>query len=173
MLTKIIQKASAALAVVSAVATMIIMLLTIIDVFSRLSGGGSIPGLLELSEVSLVFLVFCGIAYGQQKRIHVAVSLLTARLPIAAGKAAVSAGIIVLLFILGWATYATGMQAIESVMRGEVRFGITKVPIWPARIMIPIGFGLLFCEFVIQLLAVIRGEEVIRGEVPPEEEIGA
>lgn len=99
MLTKAIQSISRFLAVISAVATVVIMLLTVFDVVSRLVGGGSVPGLLELSEVALVFLVFCGIAYGQQKRIHVSVSLLTSRLPERTGRVAVAFGLIFILII--------------------------------------------------------------------------
>lgn len=174
MLPTAIQIISRILAVVSALATLIIMVLTVLDVVSRLAGGGSVPGLLELSEVALVFLVYCGIAYGQQKRIHVSVSLLTSKLPERTGRAVVVVGLLFVLVIFGWATYATGTQAIESVLRGEVRFGITKVPIWPARLVIPVGFLLLIGEVLIQLLHVLQGREQIRGEEPiSEEELSA
>ncbi|MFV0453019.1 MAG: TRAP transporter small permease [Propioniciclava sp.] len=166
MLTRIIHGFSRFLATVSALAITVIMILTVADVVSRLAGGGSVPGLLELSEVALVFLVYCGIAYGQQKRTHVSVSLLTSRLPEKVGRTFVAVGLVVTLGILAWATYASGMQAIESVLRNEVRFGITKVPIWPARIMIPIGFFLTFGEMLIELFAVLRGEEKVHSDTP-------
>lgn len=170
MLVKVIQSISRFLAIISALATLILMLLTVVDVFSRMGGGGSIPGLLELSEVALVFVVFCGIAFGQQHRTHVAVSLLTARLPENLGRVLVSIGLVVIMVIFVWATYATGVQAIESTMRQESRFGITAVPIWPSRILIPVGFGLLLLETLIQLIQVVKGEEKIRDESPISEE---
>ena len=172
-MTKAIHGLSRFLATVSALAILVIMLLTVIDVFSRWFARGSIPGLLEFSDVALVFLVYCGIAYGQQKRIHVSVSLVTSRLPENIGRIAVSIGLVVMLVLFAWATYATGIQAVESVMRGEVRFGITQTPIWPARIMIPVAFALLIGEVLIQLIDVLRGEEPIRAEPPiSEEEMG-
>jgi TRAP-type C4-dicarboxylate transport system permease small subunit len=174
VVTAQVQVLSRILAVISALATMTIMVLTVVDVTTRIAGGGSVPGLLEYSEVALVFLVFCGIAFGHQKRIHVAVDLVTARMPRHLGRIAVATGIIVLLVILAWTVYATGIAAIESVERGEVRFGITKVPIWPARVMIPVGFFLMWCEGVIQLIAVLSGQEKIRDTMPSVEgEVGA
>lgn len=170
MLTKGIQALSRFLAIISALATLAIMLLTVIDVVSRIAGGGSVPGLLEISEVALVFLVFGGIAYGQQQRIHVSVNLVVSRLPERIGRVAVAIGLVVMLVIFAWATWASGEAALESVARGEVRFGITQVPVWPARLMIPVGFGVLWFETLIQLLMVIRGEEDIRGESPVSEE---
>lgn len=170
MVVKVIQSISSFLAIISALATLILMLLTVVDVFSRMGGTGSIPGLLELSEVALVFVVFCGIAYGQQHRTHVAVSLVTSRLPEKVGRIAVSIGLVIILGVFIWATYATGVQAIESTIRQEARFGITAVPIWPSRILIPIGFALLFFETVIQLIQVLKGEEQIRDEYPVSEE---
>lgn len=162
------------LALISAVATLAIMVLIVIDVVSRMLGRGSVPGLLEMSEVALVFLVFCGIAYGLQTRAHVAVTLVTSRLPEKAGRIIVSIGLIVLTAVLVWALWATTNTAIQSTMRGEVRFGITQMPIWPARIMIPVGLLVLIGEVLIQLRAVLNGEEQIRGEVPEaDKEIAA
>lgn len=173
ILTKSIQGTSRFLALVSALTTLVIMMLTVVDVSSRLLGFGSVPGLLELSEVALVFLVFSGIAYGLQTRTHVAVSIVTARLPEKAGRAVVSVGLIILIALLVWALWATADTAIASMMRNEVRFGITHIPIWPARIMIPIGLLFTLGEALIQLRAVLGGAERIRGEVPEaDKEIG-
>ncbi|MDC4233342.1 TRAP transporter small permease [Actinomyces sp. B33] len=148
------------------------MLLTVTDVISRLITGGSVPGLLEFTEVALVFLVFCGIAYGQQQKTHVAVTLVTSRLPERIGRTVVVLGLLIILALFAWATFATGSQALDSVMRQEARFGLAAVPIWPARVVLPIGFFLLFGETLIQLLNVIGGREKIREEsLPVESEI--
>lgn len=170
MVTTVVQGASRILAVISALATFALMVLVVIDVISRLLGLGSVPGLLEISEVTLVFLVFCGIAYGMQTRTHIAVTLVTSRLPEKLGRALVTLGLVVLLVVLAWALWATGNTAIQSTLRGEVRFGITQVPIWPARIMIPIGLLVLIGEVILQLVLVLKGEEEIRGEAPVAEE---
>lgn len=170
MLTKIIQGISRLLAVLSALATLVILILIVADVVSRWLGRGSVAGVLEISEVALVFLVFCGIAYGLQSRTHVAVSLVTSRLPVRLGRVVVSVGLIVLLAVLGWALWASADVAIHSVVQGEVRFGITQVPIWPARIMIPIGLLALIGEVLLQFAAVLTGEEEVRGENPVNEE---
>jgi len=166
MLTKIFQLCSRYLAVLSAIMTIVIMGLIVVNVISRRLGRGSIPGLLELSEVGLVFLVFCGIAYGLQTRTHVAVTLATSRMSAKMGRIAVAVGLVILIVVLAWALWATADMAIKSTIRGEARFGITHVPIWPARIMIPVGLFFTLGEAVIQLIAVIRGEEKIRGEMP-------
>jgi TRAP-type mannitol/chloroaromatic compound transport system permease small subunit len=33
-------------------------------------------------------------------------------------------------------------------MMGEYRWGLIPIPIWPARLMIPVGITLLFLRFV-------------------------
>lgn len=157
MATAVIQKASRVLAVVSAAATLLVMLLTVVDVLVRLVVGGSVPGLLEYSEVAMVFLVMCGIAYGQQQRVHVSVDLVTSRLrPPAAGRV-VGGGLVIAALALCWLAYASGVSAVESIRSGEVRYGITEVPLWPARVMVPIGAGLVAAELVIQAASAFRG----------------
>lgn len=146
-------------AVASAAMTLIVMALTCTDVFSRTFTGRSVPGLLELGEVALVVLVYSGIAQAQQANVHVAVNLLTARLPVAVARTFIVIGLSFAAIVVAWGVYATGALAIDSVARQESRFGITAVPIWPARLLIPLGLLLLLAEIGIDIADVAAGRD--------------
>lgn len=163
LLIKGVQRVTRWFAVVSASLTMIIMTLIIVDVFARVFTGRSVPGLLELGEVALVFLVYAGVAQAQQTNTHVAVDLLTSRLPKRVATVTIIAGLLVAEAVIAWAVYATWIQALSSVDIREARYGITSVPIWPARLMIPIGLFLLLFEIAIDISEVIRGRSTDEG----------
>ena len=57
------------------------MLLTTADVFGRAIWARPIPGTVELSSYMLAVFVLLGIAYTQQVKGHVRVSILVARIP--------------------------------------------------------------------------------------------
>lgn len=154
-----VQRLTRWFAVASAAMTLIVMTLTCADVFSRILTGGSVPGLLELGEVALVVLVYAGIAQAQQANVHVAVDVLTARLPVAVARTLIIIGLSFAALVVAWAVYATGVLAIDSVERQESRFGITAVPIWPARLLIPLGLLLLLAEIGIDIADVAAGRD--------------
>jgi TRAP-type mannitol/chloroaromatic compound transport system permease small subunit len=57
---------------------------------------------------------------------------------------------------LVWATYWTWDAAIESMEKGERRFGGNEIPMWPAKLFIPVGFGGMALEYVAHAVGAIR-----------------
>src|SRR5699024_7834187 len=99
----------------------------------------SIPGILELSEAALVAAVFLGLAYTGATNSHIAVDLLTERLPEKVARWVIATAWLLTSVILVWMIYATTSRAIESTERGEVRTGLVNWPIWPSRWVIVVG----------------------------------
>lgn len=130
---------SIVVAVLSSLCTLALAATITLDVASRIITGGSIGGLVELSETLLVAIVFFGVSYAAYTGGHVSMNLVTNVLPerVAATVRAL-AYILVLAFLL-WLIQATGARATESFMSGEYQFGLTHFPLWPARWMIVVG----------------------------------
>jgi TRAP-type C4-dicarboxylate transport system permease small subunit len=147
------------------------MILTAVDIGARSLTGRSVPGLLETGEILLVMLVYLGLAYGQQTRAHVAVSLVTAQLSPRLAKAAVATGLTVAIFVVAWLVYATGATAIDSVIAGETRYGIAAVPVWPARVVVPIGLSLLAFEFMADIRETVTGRAPVSDVPVAEKEV--
>jgi TRAP-type C4-dicarboxylate transport system permease small subunit len=130
------------------------------DVIRRSITGRSIGGVLEASEVLLVFVVFLGLGYAQLTGAHVSTSVLTSRMPRLPRRVVQGIGLTVALVFLAWAIYATGFRAWDAYLIREYRFGLLQVPIWPGRIAVVIGFTLWFLEVLRDwILVVIRGQE--------------
>ncbi|WP_166532108.1 TRAP transporter small permease subunit [Blastococcus xanthinilyticus] len=134
-----------------------IMLSTALDVLVRQLTGSSIPGVVEYSEVLLAGLVFLGLAYAQRTGAHIGVDLVTERLPVRTAHVVRAIGLVVVLAVLLWTTYETTVVAIRSFEVGEFRFGLVPVPIWPVRMVIPLGLVALVLELALTTYDEITG----------------
>lgn len=159
---------------VSGVITLLIMLVVVAEVVLRDLFGSSLGGSIELSEVALVFLVFLGIAYAQQADAHVSTNILTARISPRAAAILKAVAMVVMTVVLLWVTYVTAVRGWESMRAGEARFGMRSVPVWPARLMIPVGLLLLSLETLFSVVDAWNGRRVgATGGVSSETASGA
>ena len=128
---------------VSGALTLVLLVMLVAEVAVRELVGRSLLGTIELSEVLLVFIVALGAAYAQKAGSHVSTDLATSRFaPTPAAVIRVS-GMVVAAGFLFWTAWACWERGLEAFASGESRFGITSVPVWPARLVLPIGLALL------------------------------
>lgn len=140
VLRRCIDGLSVVTAILAATSVAVIMLSIVADVFLREFFGASIRGVFEYSEMLMVIVVYFSLGYAQFMRSHVDVDLLAQRLP---ERISVFLQLIVLTAVgvlLLWMTFETLRAATESFERAEERFGMVRVPLWPARFALPIGF---------------------------------
>jgi TRAP-type C4-dicarboxylate transport system permease small subunit len=135
--------------VIAALLIVGIMFSTAADVLSRQLTGSSIPGVVEYSEVLLAGLVFLGLAYAQRTGAHIGVDLFTDRMRPRVGHVVRAVGLVIAIAMLLWMTYETTVVAIRSFEVGEFRFGLVPVPIWPVRMVIPLGLVALLLELAL------------------------
>lgn len=137
---------SALLAVLAAACVMAMMLLTCLDTSMRWFTGRSVAGAQEIIEQLMVAIVFLGMAYALRRGDHVAVKIVTDALPVRLAAILRLAGMAVMVFVVAWMAWRTGMHAWRSFLSGEVRFGLLQVPVWPARVAIPLGLGAMILQ---------------------------
>lgn len=150
------------------IAILVLMFLTTIDVVLRKTTGQGVGGTVEISEVVLVAAVFLGLPAAQASGAHVATTVVTSHLSERTRRVVLVAVGLISTLIATVMLYATTLAAATSVENGEYRFGLVHVPVWPARIIIPIGVLLLLIEFVRHLMRVWNGTEDI-GEADERE----
>lgn len=148
---RMIGHASRVLAGLAGVVVVLVMVVTAMDVGRRNLGISSIRGLIEYTEVALVVIALMGLSQTQREDGHIGVEYVVDRLGGRIGQALEAFGLAAMCLILAYLTYATGLTALDSVARQEVRIGHVPVPVWPARLVIPVAGLLTLIETAIQL----------------------
>ncbi len=124
-----------------------LMVLTSSDVVSRNVFSRPIPGTVELSQYMLAVFILLGLAYGQQVKAHVAVSVVTSRLPQRIQLILYMISILLCLFIswiLIWQGWIIGIE--EKTVSDMLR-----IPQYPFRLMVAFSALLLAFELLIDL----------------------
>jgi len=128
---------------ISGALTLVLLLMLVAEVAARELLGRSLLGTIELSEVLLVFIVALGAAHAQRTGAHVSTDLVTSKFPPVPAALIRVAGMLVAAGFLLWTAWAGLRRGLTSFESGESRFGITDVPVWPARLILPVGLTLL------------------------------
>ncbi len=138
----------------------VMMLAITADVVGR-KFGRPIPGVFDLSEEFMMFLVFLPMASVGWRREHIFFSLTTGRIPprleyfLDALSSTIGVFLFTLLGYFGWTL------AWKNFLIGEFRMGDVDVIVWPFRFALAIGF-LLFAVYL-AALAFIDYRKMIRG----------
>ena len=156
---RVIGGLSRVLAVISAMLILVIMVIMVADVGRRYFTGRSFPGVIEYSEVMMVAVIYLGLAYAQRKGDHIGVDIFTTRMPERVAQLVKATGLIIVSLALLWMAWETFLVAQRSVASGEYRFGLARVPIWPARITIPLGILVMVLEVAFDISDLLRGRE--------------
>ncbi|OGP64287.1 MAG: C4-dicarboxylate ABC transporter substrate-binding protein [Deltaproteobacteria bacterium RBG_13_47_9] len=149
---KRVQTVNRAIAGLSGFSLLSMMLITSGDVLTRDVFKHPIPGTVELSQYMLAVFVLLGLAYTQQVKAHVAVSLVTSRLP---HRTQLTLNILTTLiglfifFILAWQGWVVGME--ERTVSDMLR-----IPQYPFRLLVAAAAFLVCLELLIDLGEVIK-----------------
>jgi TRAP-type C4-dicarboxylate transport system permease small subunit len=151
-----IQTTSRALAIVATMIIFAMLVGTIADIALRHTIQQPVPGVFEYTEIALATIVFLGLPYTMQVGGHVAIDSLTSRLPAVWRRYVEAAALAATLPFVLWLAVASVGVAVDSFVSREVRYGVVQAPVWPARMVIPIGAGLLAAEITIIIGRLLR-----------------
>lgn len=151
---RVVQTISRLLSWFAGFAIIVMMVIIVVEVVARYGFNSTTGGSIEIGELLLALAVFASIAYGQQVGSHVSTSLLTDQLPPLVRTVVKLVGLTVVLVVVVWAVGATFERGMESFVSQEATFGIQSVPLWPGKLLLPVGLGLLAIELLITMLEV-------------------
>lgn len=166
---KIVRGLTRILAILAAASIIVMVVAIAADVVVRNSTGGSLPGMIETAETSLVVSVFFGLAWAGVNGEHVAVTLLTDRFnKIWTRVVNIFIWALSSLFI-AWLIYASTLRAMDSTRMLEERFGLVRWPVYPMRWVLVIGLVALLLVAILNLARTLRG----RTPMGPADEVEA
>jgi len=133
----------------SAIAIFAVMLLGVSQVFGRKFFNMPIPGYIDFIEQSMVVFAFFGISYCQRLGGHVRMDLLMARLRGRPLYFVEMLATLVGLFVITVLIENSWLHFLRAYEIGDSSIDI-ELPIWPAKLIIPICFCVLWLRFAIQ-----------------------
>ncbi|MER7797122.1 TRAP transporter small permease subunit [Microbacterium sp. NPDC096154] len=161
-----------AFAWVGGIALVALMLHTVANALSRYLGGRPIEYSTEIiAGYYLPTLVLMGILLAHLRREHTSADLLTAKLTPAGQKAlAIVAEVLVSVLAIGIAVFSA-QEGMHAMSINQV-YGVTDVPIWPIKLLIPLSFALYAVLAIATLVATIRHGVPVQphDDVQPHEE---
>ncbi len=169
----VVDAVSRAFSWISGALTLVLLLMLVAEVAVRELVGRSLLGTIELSEVLLVFIVALGTAHAQRTGAHVSTDLVTSRFPPVTGAAIRVTGMTIAAGFLLWTAWASAERGVASFRSGESRFGITEVPVWPARLVLPLGLALLAVQCLLMAKDAWHRRHAPTTDPVPAEDAGA
>ncbi len=158
-----IEKPALGLLLLGALGMIVSMLLGFADVVGTKFFGWPVPGTLEITESTMVLIVFGALAYTQRKRGHIRVEIFyTDRGPRIRALMDIVTHVVAFAYF-GLMTWQGVQEAIYSLQINEATMGTIRLPLFPARALLVAGTGLLLLQLVTDVLIdvsrMIRGEE--------------
>jgi TRAP-type C4-dicarboxylate transport system permease small subunit len=147
---------SRVLALVAGVLIAGLMLLTTFDVLKRKLIGSGAGGTVEYTQVLLVLTVYAGMMSAEVTGSHIRTSVLTERLSPVRAAALRAIGLVGVSALVLWACIETAQGAWDSFSIREFSYGLVRVPVWPARVAIPIGLAGLLGAVVYRAFDAVR-----------------
>lgn len=126
--------------------------LTTADIVTRTFQGHSIPGATEYVEIVLCAAVLLGMARAERSVVHVRTQVLVGRLPTRIALVLQTVGSVIVIGFLLWAVMATIDSGLSSFEIRESRFGLTSVPVWPVKLMVPLCLAIFALQVLVAAL---------------------
>lgn len=129
------------------------------DVVARALMGRAVPGLFEMSEMSMVMVVFMGLGFALVDDAHIRVTMLTDRLSERGSRlcTALAWGLAALIFaMLAW---PASNEAAYSFEIREFRWGYFQIPIWWAKIAVAVGLWFAALQALVHAVRIATGRQ--------------
>ncbi|SMX34776.1 TRAP transporter small permease subunit [Actibacterium lipolyticum] len=158
------------LALVSGTAVFLLMLLAVVSVSGRNFFNQPLPGYVDWIEQAMPLIAFMGIAYTQRAgghiRMDMVVGILRGRL-LWAAEFITTFAILVLMVLLVWGSWAHFQRSFDFAAPLWSRDSSMDIslPIWPAKLLVPVAFSVLSLRLMLQLWG--YGRAFILGLVEP------
>ncbi|MAZ01954.1 MAG: C4-dicarboxylate ABC transporter substrate-binding protein [Sneathiella sp.] len=140
---------------ISALAIFSVMILGVTQVLSRKLLNWPILGYIDFIEQSMVIFAFFGIAYCQRLGGHVRMDLFMAKFSARPLYFFEGLATLIGLFVITVLIDTSWLHFLRAYQLGDSTIDI-GLPIWPAKLVIPLAFGVLWVRFALQFVGFVR-----------------
>jgi TRAP-type mannitol/chloroaromatic compound transport system permease small subunit len=164
-LSAVLSQLALGLLLLGAVGMIVSMFLGVADTVGTKFLGLPVPGTLEVTESTMVLIVFGALAYTQERRGHIRVELLYTNVgPRAQSFMDAITHLVAFVYFALLAWQGLGELAYSWQIR-EATMGTVRFPLYPARFLLVLGTFLLLVQLVLDIAADLG--RLRRGEPPP------
>jgi len=156
LIEKFVGAGGTGLALVTSWATVIMMLLGTADVVGTKFFNSPVPATYEATAALMVALVFGGLAYAQKLKRHVKVELLVCRFPAKAQALSEVAGLLIGAIFFALFTWRSFNLFWQSWIIKEAEAGIIRFPIYPGKLLMVLGAGLMTVQLLVDIVHATR-----------------
>mgnify|MGYP005621993825 FL=1 len=167
---QLLNKIEGKLALLSGLAVFSLMLLAVVSVSGRHMINQPLPGYVDWIEQAMPLIAFMGVAYTQRDGGHIRMDIIVSHLR---GRALWTVEFITVLMIFlvmllitwgSWAHFVRSFDFAAPMWSRDSSMDIA-LPLWPAKLMAPIAFGVLALRCIVQMCA--YGKAIINNETSP------
>ena len=158
------------LALLSGLTVFGLMLLAVISVGGRNFFNQPLPGYVDWIQQAMPLIAFMGISYTQRNGGHVRMDMLVGALkgrPLYIAELITTLAMFVFMVLMVWGTWAHFQRSFDFGMPMWSRDSSMDIslPLWPAKLLAPVAFGVLTVRLALQIVAYLRA--IITGTENP------
>jgi TRAP-type mannitol/chloroaromatic compound transport system permease small subunit len=162
---EILRRLAVGLVLLGSIGMMLSMLICFADVVGTNFFGWPVPGTLEITESTMVLIVFGALAFTQEKRGHIRVEILHGFMSPRIQSLMDAITHFLALVFFGLVFWHSIGELNYSWELQEATMGTIRFPLYPARTLLTIGVALLIVQLALDV--VLDVGRVRRGEGPP------
>ena len=154
-------------ALISGLSVFALMLLAVVSVSGRNAANAPLPGYVDWIEQAMPLIAFMGVSYVMREGGHIRMDILVGKLRgrlLYIAELITTLCVLLLMVLLVWGTWAHFARSFDfgAPMWSRDSSMDIALPLWPAKLLAPIAFGLLCLRLCLQVWAYIRA--IITGE---------
>jgi len=170
-----LMKLEIALSLASGLAVFALMLMAVVSVGGRNGFNQPLPGYVDWIEQAMPLIAFMGISYVQREGGHIRMDFLIGKLrgrALYTVESLFALALLVFMALMVWGSWAHFSRSFDFAAPMWSRDSSMDIglPIWPAKLLAPVAFGVLCIRFGLQLWgylrAVVTGKAVAVPLVP-------
>lgn len=157
LISRIVERLALVVLMIGGVGMLMSMFLGVADIIGTQVLLIPVPGPRELTESTMVLIVFGALAYAQIRRAHIRVELIYFQMPPRVRAVMDVITDLAAMAFFGLILSEAISEAQYSLQIGEATVGLIRFPLWPARFTLAAGCALMILQLTLHLI-----EDVIR-----------